>query len=97
MLEGYDAGKSSPDQKFATLKRFTTAATTFYPSRHPGLDPWFDRLTTLSEVEGGSSKNSLLSAKSHFWIPDSSRMTTEMQLLAISDKPSAAVDSVNSR
>jgi len=43
-------------------------------SRHPGLDP-------------GSSKSSLLSAKSYSWISDSSEMTSgEPQLSAISDK-----------
>ena len=26
-----------------------------FHTRHSGLDPWFDRLTTLSNVEGESS------------------------------------------
>jgi len=39
-------------------------------SRHPGLVPWFDTLTTLSEVEGGSSKSCLLLAKGFPWILD---------------------------
>jgi hypothetical protein len=39
------------------------------PFCHSGLDPWFDRLTTLSKVEGESSAFSKL----RFWMPDQVR------------------------
>ncbi|MGD8522941.1 MAG: hypothetical protein PVF56_17465 [Desulfobacterales bacterium] len=37
---------------------------------HPGLDPWFDRLTTLSKVEG----ESIAIASPYFtWMPGQAR------------------------
>ena len=41
-------------------------------SAYGGRDPWYDRLTTLSEVEGVSSKILF------FWIPDSRSATSGM-------------------
>ena len=36
--------------------RLPSSKTCHGPKRHTGRDPWFDRLTTLSEIEGVSSK-----------------------------------------
>ena len=41
-----------------TVSQFSKAV---IPDEHPsgGRDPWFDRLTTLSEVEGESNEKSI--------------------------------------
>jgi len=49
-------------------------------SAYGGRDPWYDRLTTLSEVEGVSSKILF------FWIPDSRSATSGMTDLVLKPK-----------
>ena len=50
---------------FETVSQLVERCLTVF--RHSGLDPWFDRLTTLSTVEGASS------AFKMFWMPDQVR------------------------
>jgi len=47
---------SSPPENYVTIRRKTVIP---YERRFAGRDPWFDRLTTLSEVEGESSECSI--------------------------------------
>jgi len=58
--------------RISLLNYLSTRGVLSISSCHSGLDPWFDKLTTLSYVEGESSF-----FKSCFWMPACAGMTVE--------------------